>query len=60
MRRKRRGGINAQAETEITFRGIQHVCRVYGAKIDHRLKCVDVAMRVVNTGGRRRCLLSFS
>lgn len=26
---------------------------VYGAKIDQRLKCVDVAMRVVDAGGRR-------
>lgn len=53
MRRKRRGGINAQAETEIMFRGIQQICCVYGAKIDQCLKCVYVAMRVVDTGGRR-------
>lgn len=55
-RRKRRGGINAQAETEIMFRGIPHICCVYGAKIDQRLKCV----RVVDAGGRRCCLFFFS
>lgn len=47
LKRKRRGGIDAQAETGIIFGGIQHICFVYGAQTDQRLERVVAAVSVV-------------